>query len=46
MQEQSVMEIIKWFIGLMMIMAMVSIGLFCVQLQDINTADFIMNLAI
>ena len=37
MQEQSVMEIIKWFIGLMMIMAMVSIGLFCVQLQDINT---------
>lgn len=37
MQEQSVMEIIKWFIGLIMIMTMVSIGLFCVQLQDINT---------
>ncbi|HBL1652533.1 hypothetical protein [Enterococcus sp. HMSC076E04] len=37
MQEQSVMEIIKWFIGLIMIMTMVSIGLFCVRLQDINT---------
>ncbi|MEN2287336.1 hypothetical protein AAH990_15085, partial [Enterococcus lactis] len=37
MEEKSVMEIIKWFIGLIKSMTMVSIGIFCVQLQDINT---------
>lgn len=37
MQEQSIMEIVKWFIGLFLVMAMISVGLFCYQLQDINT---------
>lgn len=37
MQEQSIMEIVKWFIGLVIIMVMVSVGLFCYQLQDVNS---------
>ncbi|EMF0336545.1 hypothetical protein KCT23_002355 [Enterococcus faecium] len=37
MLEQSIMEIVKWFIGLVIIMVMVSVGLFCYQLQDVNS---------
>lgn len=37
MQEHSIMEIVKWFTGLILVMTMISIALFCYQLQDINT---------
>lgn len=37
MQEQTIFEVVKWFIGLTLILMLVSIGLFCYQLQTINT---------
>ncbi|EUJ34187.1 DUF4320 family protein [Brochothrix campestris] len=37
MQEQTVSEFVKWFIGLILIFGMVSIALFLYQFQDINT---------
>lgn len=37
MQEHSIMEIVKWFTGLLLVMTMISVALFCYQLQDVNT---------
>ncbi|ODJ64891.1 hypothetical protein [Brochothrix thermosphacta] len=37
MQEQTISELVKWFIGLLLIFGMVSIALFLYQFQDINT---------
>ncbi|EPY6472537.1 hypothetical protein ACWO4B_003234 [Clostridium sporogenes] len=37
MQEGSVMEMVKWFLGLFLILGMVSIGMFCLQVQDVNS---------
>lgn len=36
MQEQAVMEFIKWFIGLLLVFGMVATGIFCFQVQDVN----------
>ena len=37
MQEQSVMEFVKWFIGLLLVFGMVAVGIFCFQVQEVNT---------
>jgi hypothetical protein len=37
MLENSVMEILKWFLGLLMILGIVSIGFFFFQVQEVNT---------
>jgi hypothetical protein len=37
MLENSVMEILKWFLGLLLILGIVSIGIFFFQVQEVNT---------
>lgn len=37
MQEQSVMEIIKWITGLLLVMFILGVGLFLYEIQDVNT---------
>ena len=37
MQEHSVMEVVKWFLGLMLIWLMITVAIFCYRSQDINT---------
>ncbi|AAM26180.1 hypothetical protein [Bacillus anthracis] len=36
MLDSSIMLIVKWFVGLMLIMMMVAVSLFCIQLSDVN----------
>lgn len=36
MQEQTIMEMVKWFIALLLIMMMVSLTLFLIQMGDVN----------
>lgn len=36
MQEQSIMEIVKWFIFVILIMLIMSVGIFIFRLQDVN----------
>ncbi|MEB8716605.1 hypothetical protein GH876_26500 [Bacillus thuringiensis] len=37
MLDGSIMTIVKWFVGLMLIMLMVAVTLFCIQLSDVNS---------
>ena len=37
MLEQSISEMVKWFIGLFLMMIIFSTGFFCYQVQDINS---------
>jgi hypothetical protein len=37
MLENSVMEILKWFLGLLLILGIVSTGIFFFQVQEVNT---------
>lgn len=37
MLDGAIMTITKWFIGLMLIMLMVAVTLFCIQLSDVNS---------
>ncbi|MEC3226207.1 hypothetical protein P9027_30285 [Bacillus thuringiensis] len=37
MLDGAIMTITKWFIGLMLIMLMVAVALFCIQLSDVNS---------
>jgi hypothetical protein len=37
MQEQSIMEILKWFLSLFLVLGIVSLGLFFFQVQEVNT---------
>ena len=36
MQEQAVMEIIKWFMGLFLVLGLVAVGIFLFQVQEVN----------
>lgn len=37
MQEGTIMELVKWFIGLMIVMMIVSLSIFLLELSNINT---------
>ncbi|MBH0357738.1 hypothetical protein U9R71_28580 [Bacillus toyonensis] len=37
MLDGSIMLIVKWFVGLMLIMMMVAVALFSIQLSDVNS---------
>lgn len=37
MQESSIMEFVKWFIGLLLIMMILSIAMFCMDLGNVNS---------
>ncbi|PFD12264.1 hypothetical protein CN269_30585, partial [Bacillus thuringiensis] len=37
MLDSSIMLIVKWFVGLMLIMMMVAVALFCIQLSNVNS---------
>jgi hypothetical protein len=37
MQESAIMEIVKWFIGLFLIVLMVAVAIFCIQVSNVNS---------
>jgi len=43
MQEQTVMEIVKWFIGILLVLTLVGVGIFTYQLQDVNSFRQVVN---
>lgn len=37
MQESAIMEIVKWFIGLFLIVLLVAVAIFCIQVANVNS---------